>query len=107
MSAVGDIADEGDEDEGGGEVREFVVEDPEKPRLDAWLTARDLGISRAQVQRLIDDGDVLVDGAVPAKAGIRLRRGSRIAVTIRAPVSVMTATWPAGPARGTRCRCRP
>jgi len=85
---VGEGADEGDEDEGGGEVREFVVEDPDKPRLDAWLTSQDLGISRAQVQRLIDDGEVLVNGEVPAKGGIRLRIGGRVAVTIRPPVAV-------------------
>jgi 23S rRNA pseudouridine1911/1915/1917 synthase len=80
-----DAVIEGDEE---GEVRELVVADASKPRLDVWLTAQELGISRAQVQRLIDDGDVLVDGAVPAKAGIRLRAGARVEVTIHPPVSI-------------------
>ena len=83
--------DTGDDDDEGGHVRVFVVElgaDADKPRLDAYLAAQDLGISRAQVQRLIDDGDVLVDGAVPAKAGVRLRGGGRLEVTIRPPVSI-------------------
>jgi ribosomal 50S subunit-recycling heat shock protein len=35
----------------------------ERPRLDAFLVDSDLGLTRAQAQRLIDDGDVTVDGA--------------------------------------------
>ena len=55
----------------------------ERPRLDAFLVDSDLGLTRAQAQRLIDDGDVTVDGAVPAKAGVRLKPGAKVAVTIR------------------------
>ncbi len=55
----------------------------ERPRLDAFLVDSDLGLTRAQAQRLIDDGDVTVDGAVPAKAGVRLKPGAKVVVTIR------------------------
>ncbi|MBL8623321.1 MAG: RluA family pseudouridine synthase [Myxococcales bacterium] len=60
----------------------------ERPRLDAFLVDSDLGLTRAQAQRLIDDGDVTVDGAVPAKAGVRLKGGARVQVTVRAAVAV-------------------
>ena len=60
----------------------------ERPRLDAFLADSDLGLTRAQAQRLIEDGDVTVDGAVPAKAGVRLKPGARVAVTIRPPAPV-------------------
>ncbi|MBK9031341.1 MAG: RluA family pseudouridine synthase [Myxococcales bacterium] len=63
----------------------------ERPRLDAFVVGGALGISRAQIQRLIDDGDVTVDGAVPAKAGIRLKAGARVVVTIRPAVPIALA----------------
>jgi 23S rRNA pseudouridine1911/1915/1917 synthase len=78
----------------GGEERRFRVElapageSEDRPRLDAFVAARDEALSRAQVQRLIEDGDVLVNGAVPAKAGIKLRPGDEIVVRIRPPVAV-------------------
>ncbi len=63
-------------------------------RLDAFVAARDQTLSRAQVQRLIEDGDVTVNGAVPAKAGVRLRVGDQVAVTIRPPVAVALVPEP-------------
>jgi len=70
-------------------TRSFVVEDgDQRPRLDAFVAARDPELSRAQVQRLIADGDVPVNGAAPAKAGVRLRRGDTVEVTVRPPVPV-------------------
>jgi 23S rRNA pseudouridine1911/1915/1917 synthase len=45
-------------------------------------------LSRAQVQRLIEEGDVLVNGLAPAKAGVKLRAGDKVAVTIRPPVPI-------------------
>jgi 23S rRNA pseudouridine1911/1915/1917 synthase len=52
------------------------------------LAGRDETLSRARVQRLIEEGDVLVNGLAPAKAGVRLRAGDKVAVTIRPPVPV-------------------
>ncbi|MEZ4400907.1 MAG: RluA family pseudouridine synthase [Kofleriaceae bacterium] len=70
-------------------VHAFVVPAADdRPRLDAFVAAQPLGISRAQVQRLIDEGDVLVDGARPAKAGVRLKPWARVEVTVRPPVPV-------------------
>jgi 23S rRNA pseudouridine1911/1915/1917 synthase len=63
----------------------------ERPRLDAFVAARDGSLSRAQVQRLIEDGDVLVNGAVPAKAGLKLRPGDEVLVRIRPPAPVEIA----------------
>jgi 23S rRNA pseudouridine1911/1915/1917 synthase len=70
------------------ERRYRVEPGSERPRLDAFVAARDGSLSRAQVQRLIDEGDVLVNGAVPAKAGIKLRDGDEVVVRIRPPVPV-------------------
>jgi len=72
-------------------VRTYVVgveEGAERPRLDAYVAGRDPELTRAQVQRLIDDGDVTVNGAPPAKAGVKLRAGDEVVVTIRPPVPV-------------------
>lgn len=88
--------------EARGDVRRFVVEAPTADaaggragaRLDSYLAAQDLGISRAQVQRLIEDGDVLLDGAIPGKAGIRLRVGARLEVTIRPLVAIALVPEP-------------
>ncbi len=72
------------------EVRSYVVPDDEadRPRLDAFVVARDSTLTRAQVQRLIDDGDVAVNGAPPSKAGQKLRPGDTVTVTLRPPVPV-------------------
>ena len=72
------------------EVRTFTVEagEEERPRLDAFVAARDATLSRAQVQRLIEEGDVTVNGVPPAKAGQKLRPGDRVIVVIRPPVAV-------------------
>ncbi len=63
------------------QVREFVVTAAQAGvRLDAWL-ARVSGLSRARVQRLIADGQVLVGGH-PQKARHRVRPGERILLRI-------------------------
>jgi 23S rRNA pseudouridine1911/1915/1917 synthase len=72
-------------------AREGADGGDERPRLDAFVAARDEALSRAQVQRLIEDGDVLVNGAVPAKAGIKLRPGDEVLVRIRPPVAIEVA----------------
>jgi 23S rRNA pseudouridine1911/1915/1917 synthase len=42
-------------------------------RLDAWLCAHLEGVSRSQVGRAIDSGRVTVNGAIPTKAGVKVR----------------------------------
>ncbi|MBL0218953.1 MAG: hypothetical protein IPQ07_34425 [Myxococcales bacterium] len=73
---------------GGGDEREhrFVAEAADAGgRLDAVVAARVAALSRAQVQRLIEDGQVTVGGVVAKKAGARLKVGEDIAIRIPAP----------------------
>jgi len=49
-------------------------------RLDHFLATQFEGVSRSRVQLLIEQGDVLVDGA-PHKASLKLRGGERITIT--------------------------
>ncbi|HZB88006.1 MAG TPA: RluA family pseudouridine synthase [Terracidiphilus sp.] len=49
-------------------------------RLDHFLTTQIEGVSRSRVQLLLEQGDVLVNGA-PAKPSLKLRGGEQIAVT--------------------------
>ncbi|MBL0220856.1 MAG: RluA family pseudouridine synthase [Myxococcales bacterium] len=73
---------------GGGDEREhrFVAEAADAGgRLDAVVAARVAALSRAQVQRLIEDGQVTVGGVVAKKAGARLKAGEDITIRIPAP----------------------
>jgi len=66
------------------EYRQFTVPSAEAgERLDAFL-ARVSGLSRARVQRLMEDGLVLVDGS-PQKPRHRITPGQRIEVRIPDP----------------------
>ena len=53
-----------------------VGESDADTRLDAFLAAQIDGWSRARLQRLIEDEDVLVNGK-PAKASYKLRQAMR------------------------------
>jgi 23S rRNA pseudouridine1911/1915/1917 synthase len=55
-------------------------------RLDAFLAAGIPGWSRARLQRLIEDEDVLVNGA-PSKAAYKLRGGDQIEVELVLPAN--------------------
>ncbi len=68
-------------------LREIVV-DPESDgqRLDAFLSAFLQEFSRAFLQKLIAEHQVLVDG-LSAKASLRIKAGQRLLVTIPAPVA--------------------
>jgi 23S rRNA pseudouridine1911/1915/1917 synthase len=55
-------------------------------RLDTWLAGRtELGLSRSQVQRLIDDGLVRVAGQTAHRGGLRLRGGEAVEVDVPEP----------------------
>jgi 23S rRNA pseudouridine1911/1915/1917 synthase len=63
------------------DVRSFTVpQEAAGQRLDQFLTTQLEGVSRSRVQLLLEQGDVLVDGARP-KASYKLRGGESIAVT--------------------------
>ncbi len=76
------------------ELRAHDVDTDDRPRLDAFIAERDPALSRAQAQRLIDAGDVTVNGAAAAKPGQRLRRGDRVEVAIHPPVAIDLAPEP-------------
>ena len=60
-------------------MHEFTVST--SSRLDAFLTAATSPLSRSQVQRLILDGRVKVNGVVVHKPALRLHEGDRVAVS--------------------------
>ena len=69
----------------------FRVDQEERgTRLDAYLAARIEGWSRARLQRLIEDDEVLVNGK-PAKASHKLQANDEIEIELTAP-SVTTFT---------------
>lgn len=57
-----------------------VPQDAAGQRLDQFLTTQLEGVSRSRVQLLLDQGDVLLDGARP-KASHKLRGGESIVIT--------------------------
>jgi 23S rRNA pseudouridine1911/1915/1917 synthase len=59
---------------------EFTVENAGE-RLDKLIVARLPNVSRAQIQGMIKDGCVTVDGA-EVKAGVKLRGGEQVVVTL-------------------------
>ncbi len=69
---------------------EWVVREAEEiRRLDKFLLATGEFVSRHQIQKLIENGSVLVDGA-PAKASSRLRPFQHIRVEVPPPAPVRT-----------------
>lgn len=61
-----------------------LIADEKDIRLDAWLAARLEDCSRTYVQKLIEEGRVLVNGK-PVKTNYRLTPGEEISVSIPAP----------------------
>ena len=51
-----------------------ILCETEGVRLDAFLAARDLGLSRSALQKLLEDGAVRVDGR-PVKKNYKTRLG--------------------------------
>jgi 23S rRNA pseudouridine1911/1915/1917 synthase len=63
------------------EKRELIAPPEAKgQRIDQFLAAQIEGVSRSRVQLLLEQGDVLVDGACP-KASLKLRGGEVIVIT--------------------------
>ncbi|NLW17513.1 MAG: RluA family pseudouridine synthase [Firmicutes bacterium] len=67
------------------EYRFHVAADAGGQRLDSWLTAQDLELSRSQIQRLIGEGRVQVDGLHVDKSSHRLRGGEEVIITVPPP----------------------
>ena len=68
------------------ETHHFKVgEESRGERLDAWLAQRLDGVSRARIGRAIELNLVEVNGALPRKAGVKLRAGDQLSITIAPP----------------------
>ena len=64
------------------EIRFMVNKDQEGQRLDVFLTQIDASLSRSQVKRAVEEGDVLVNGIIP-KVSQRLKEGDIINYNIK------------------------
>jgi 23S rRNA pseudouridine1911/1915/1917 synthase len=67
----------------GRRVRFTVVSEQGGLRLDLFLTAREIGLSRTQIGRAVDEGQVQVNGR-PGRAGRKLRTGDVVAIVLPA-----------------------
>jgi 23S rRNA pseudouridine1911/1915/1917 synthase len=67
-------------------TKEFIV-DLNGERLDLFLAGQGLELSRSQVQRLVDEGCILLNGSIP-KASRKLRPGDRVSLTVPPPKPV-------------------
>ncbi len=77
--------------ETGDELLAFEVAAGEAgERLDAFLAARLEGVSRTTVKRLVEEGDVLLDGRA-SKPSYKLRGGERVEVELSAPTALELA----------------
>ena len=62
-----------------------LIAPPSLQRLDVFLAESLANHSRAQIQRLIEAGHVLVDGQPPTKTGLKLQGGEHIIVNVPPP----------------------
>src|SRR5439155_8863283 len=77
---------------GSAAAHRFTVErDRAGERIDTVIASVVPSLSRAAVQRLIDDGCVRLKEAVVGKPGQRVRAGDTVAVTVPAPASIDVA----------------
>lgn len=85
-----------DDDDAPHAQRHQLAVDPSGAgeRIDAWIAAAVPALSRAQVQRLIDDGHVRLGGNPVAKPGQRVRAGDAITVEIPPPVALELVAEP-------------
>lgn len=67
-----------------GPIRRITISAPQKAsgkRIDLFLSQQDLGLSRAFIQKLISDHNILVDSK-PVKASYKIRKGEEIKIEI-------------------------
>ena len=70
------------------DVKKYIVEEENKGvRLDKGISDKDSSLSRVAVQRLIDNGKILVNGKT-AKASYKLQVGDEILIEKEEPVEV-------------------
>lgn len=71
----------GDAGSGGRRIRLAVAPEEAGLRLDLFLTGREIGLSRSQVQRAVEEGWVRVNGT-PVRSGRKLKAGDEVAVDL-------------------------
>ncbi|HWU87374.1 MAG TPA: pseudouridine synthase [Kofleriaceae bacterium] len=81
---------DGDGDRGGGEVVHRAIVDAARDgqRADAAVAALVPPLSRAAVQRLIDEGRVALNAQPVRKPGQRVRAGDALEITVPAPAPI-------------------
>ncbi|HHW98382.1 MAG TPA: RluA family pseudouridine synthase [Firmicutes bacterium] len=67
------------------EFRLQVASEDSGQRLDSWLAAQELELTRSQVQRLITEGQVRVEDVTVLKSNHRLRAGQWVSITVPDP----------------------
>ena len=72
-----------DDASGGRQVRFTVASEQSGLRLDLFLTAREIGLSRTQIGRAVDEGQVQVNGR-PGRAGRKLKTGDVVDIVLPA-----------------------
>ena len=69
-------------------MKEYIVSQEEKgKRLDAYIPSVDLDITRTSAQRLIEDGNILVNGK-NAKVSYKIQENDKISVEIPKPKQI-------------------
>lgn len=64
------------------ETVQFIFHEEHEERLDKFLTTQMVDFSRARLQSLVKEGQVQINGKTASKAGIILRIGDRVDLTI-------------------------
>ena len=67
----------------GRRVRFTVASEQSGLRLDLFLTGREIGLSRTQIQRAVEEGQVQVNGR-PVRAGRKMKAGDEVAIVLPA-----------------------
>jgi len=67
------------------QTKHIAFEESEPQRLDVFLSRQLPGFSRSQIQRLIKNGCISVNGEIPRKTGLMLEAGCQICVEIPSP----------------------
>ena len=85
-SSSGEVsdADRAEDEPSRGETVRFVLQRDLNKRLDRYLVDRITFLSRSGLQKLVDGGQVLVNGRV-AKASTKVRKGDEVEVTVPPP----------------------
>jgi 23S rRNA pseudouridine1911/1915/1917 synthase len=87
--ALDDVVDGDDDADAAPVEHRFAVAAADAGgRIDAVVAAAVPALSRAMVQRLIEDAQIKLNGFAVAKPGQRVRGGDAVAVTVPAPVAI-------------------